>query len=102
MKPIADIEKIIHETPLEQLPRLIGELKGLQALGDLRLSVGHAQAKIEPARYLKPEEVAQRWGVPTSFVYEAGREGKLARVKFGKYVRFTEEAVRAFEEKYRS
>lgn len=44
-------------------------------------------------RLLTPEEVSERLGVPTSWVYSAARAGQLPSIKLGAYRRFRWEAV---------
>ena len=79
MKPIADLEKLLHETPTEQIPALIGELAKLQASAHLRLAVGHAPGKLdishdETERYLTVEEVAKRYQVTVDWLYRHKRK----------------------------
>lgn len=43
--------------------------------------------------FLSVEQVAQRLGVPRSWVYTQAEAGKLPAVKLGKYVRFNPEEL---------
>ena len=52
----------------------------------------------EPAvRLYKAEDLAERWGVPTSQVYRLARDGKVPAVRVGRYVRFHPDAVAEYE-----
>ena len=51
----------------------------------------------DPGQLLTADEVAQRWRVPSSFVYRLAREGKLETVQLGRYRRWRLEAVEAHE-----
>jgi excisionase family DNA binding protein len=42
----------------------------------------------EPEQLLTAREVAQRYSVPETWVYEQARLGKLPSVQLGRYVRF--------------
>ena len=48
-------------------------------------------------RLLRPEEVAERWGVSRSQIYRLAREGALPSVAVGRYRRFRPESVERFE-----
>jgi excisionase family DNA binding protein len=49
---------------------------------------------------LTAAQVAARLNVPKSFVYEAARQKQLESVKLGKYIRFRDAAVKAYQAKY--
>lgn len=50
-------------------------------------------------RLIDAKELAEKLGVPTSWVYRAAREGRIPSIKLGKYVRFDpEKAGKAFDE----
>lgn len=42
---------------------------------------------------LQPTEVAERLGVPTSWVYAEARAGRIPHVRLGRYVRFRADAI---------
>jgi excisionase family DNA binding protein len=48
---------------------------------------------------LDPQQVAARLNVPDSYVYDVARQGKLKTVRIGKYLRFTEDAVKEYRDK---
>jgi excisionase family DNA binding protein len=47
-------------------------------------------------RLLDAAELAQRWNVPTSWIREATRAGKIPCVRLGRYVRYRGETVDAW------
>ena len=50
------------------------------------------------SRLLTAEELAQRWQVPTGWVYAKCRAGELPKVPLpGKYIRFRLDVIEAFE-----
>ena len=49
-------------------------------------------------RLLDAAELGQRWNVPTSWIREATRAGKIPHVKLGRYVRYRAEACDAWLE----
>jgi excisionase family DNA binding protein len=51
-------------------------------------AAGVSSATAERERLAKPEELAERWGVPVSQVYRLARDEKLRVVKLGRYRRF--------------
>ena len=48
-------------------------------------------------RLLTAADLAERWQVPSSWVYAATRRGLLPTVHLGRYYRFRLEAIREFE-----
>jgi excisionase family DNA binding protein len=48
-------------------------------------------------RLLTAGEVGERWQVPATWVLREAREGRLACIRLGRYVRFSEEAISAYE-----
>lgn len=49
-------------------------------------------------RLLSIQELAKRWGVPESWLYERSRHNALpGMIRLGKYVRFSEEAIIEYE-----
>ncbi len=82
-------------------PNLLGEA----LLGAIRQAVreefqalisqnGHGEAKL-----LTPEVLADRLGVPVSWVYEQSRQGNIPTHRIGKYVRFNLNEVLASQKK---
>ncbi len=49
------------------------------------------------AQLLTAEQVAERWGVPTSQVYRLTRDGILPCVAIGKYYRYRLDILEDFE-----
>ena len=50
-----------------------------------------------PGRLLTAEDLAQRWQLPTSWIYAATRDGRIPAVRLGRYRRFRVSAIEAFE-----
>ena len=48
-------------------------------------------------KLLRPEEVAERWGIPLAGVWRLAREGRLDVVRIGRRIGFRPQAVEAFE-----
>jgi excisionase family DNA binding protein len=48
------------------------------------------------AALLQPQEVAERLGVPVSWVYAECRAGRMPHIKLGKYTRVRSEALDAW------
>jgi hypothetical protein len=78
---LAELDKAVAEAPLEALPDLVGRLARLQAVATLRLQITR-QAAVRPLeavvggpdRSLSVDEVAERLGRATSWVYRHGPE----------------------------
>ncbi len=49
------------------------------------------------SQLLTADELAQRWQLPTSWVYAATRDERLPTVRLGRYVRFRLDAIEQFE-----
>src|SRR4051812_17242847 len=65
----------------------------------LGTSVPGSSSPREPAvadTLLQPAEVAERLGVPVSWVYAECRAGRMPHVKLGKYTRVRSEALNAW------
>jgi excisionase family DNA binding protein len=54
-------------------------------------------AAMAPKRLRTAEQVAARYQIPKSHVYRLTRSGDLPCVRLGKYVRYDERALAAFE-----
>jgi excisionase family DNA binding protein len=48
-------------------------------------------------RLLTAGELAERWQVPRSQIYRLAREGRVPIVRVGRYVRFHQPTIEAFE-----
>jgi hypothetical protein len=77
----------------EQLGRLLGEV-----IAKLLAPPVPTAAPATPPKLLSAKDLAARWNVPSTWVLEQHRSGRLRGRKFGKYVRFEESAVRTFEQ----
>ena len=52
----------------------------------------------EPAeRLLTADELAQRWSVPPAHVYRLARDGRIPVVEIGRYKRFKQSSIVAWE-----
>lgn len=56
-----------------------------------------ANAATSSSRLLTADELADRWQVPKSHVYRLAREGRVPTVKIGRYYRFREATIAAWE-----
>lgn len=48
-------------------------------------------------KLLRPEELAARWQVPKSQIYRLSREEKIPTVRIGRYYRYDQGAIEAYE-----
>jgi excisionase family DNA binding protein len=48
-------------------------------------------------RLLTADDLSERWGCPRAHVYRLSRSGHLPTVRLGKYRRWRQDAVEAFE-----
>lgn len=90
---VATLEQAITETPLAEIPALIGVLATLQAKAQMKMLTGHAPVKPEPEELLTIPEVAQHLKVSTYRAYELARQGILKSVRLGKSVRVKSSAM---------
>lgn len=101
---IAHLDSLIREASLELMPYFAGWIERLRTTIQLQVQTCRAEA-LKPAQtdqYLTVEQVATRLNVQKSFVYETARQGRLKKIQLGKYIRFTEEAVRNYMNNYAS
>lgn len=49
------------------------------------------------SQLLTAAELAERWQLPTSWVYTATRDGRLPTVRLGRYYRYRLDAIEQFE-----
>ncbi len=52
------------------------------------------------SRLLTAEQVAERYQIPVSQVYRLSRSGALPAVRLGRYYRYSEGALEAFEKSF--
>lgn len=80
-------------TPLPELPALIGMLAQFQAKAQLRMLTRHEAVNDETGGLLTIPQVAQRLKVSTYRAYELARQGLLPSIKLGKAVRVRVSAI---------
>jgi excisionase family DNA binding protein len=101
MTPLTDLEQVITDAPLAQLPELIGLLATLQAKAHLKLlTVQAPPVTPAPETLLTVREVAKRLNLSTYTTYELCRSGKLQAHKCGKSVRVAPSAVAEYLAEY--
>jgi excisionase family DNA binding protein len=84
---LEQLEQAVAETPVSQIPALIGILAQLQAKAQLKM-LSEQKAKSDgDDGLLTMRQVAARLNVPESRAYELARQGKLPAIRIGKYVR---------------
>jgi len=89
----SEFEQAIEESPISELPALIGMLARLSATANLRISVGHAGMDSQTDELLTIPEVAQRLKVSDYRAYQLARQGVLKSIRLGKSVRVKPSAV---------
>lgn len=88
--------RLIEESPVEEVPRLLGELEWLKAKGYARLLPAKATPSDEPDRMLTMPEVAALLGITEHQAREMGRRGELPVLTVGE--RFVRVRAGALEE----
>ncbi len=96
---LTDLEQAVAETPVSQIPALIGILAQLQAKAQLKMLSEQKTTKDGESALLTMRQIAARLNVPESRAYELARQGKLAAVRIGKYVRVSEHSLLAYQAK---
>lgn len=97
MPNFADLEKAVADTPISQIPTLIGFLAQLQAQAQLKMLSEPKMARGQDQGLLTMRQVAARLNVPESRAYELARHGRLPAVRIGKYVRISEAALAHYQ-----
>ena len=92
---LEQLEQAVAETPVSQIPALIGILAQLQAKAQLKMLSEQKTASDRDGGLLTMRQAAARLNVPESRAYELARQGKLPAVRIGKYVRISAEAWNA-------
>jgi len=90
---LAQLEQAVADTPVSQIPALIGVLAELQAQAQLKMLSGREGMQDRKDEFLTMRQVAARLNVPASRAYELARQGQLPAVRIGKYVRVSENAL---------
>ena len=93
------LEQAVAETPVSQIPALIGILAQLQAKAQLKMLSEQRTVSDRDEGLLTMRQAAARLNVPESRAYELARQGKLPAVRIGKYVRISTEALTAYQSK---
>ena len=96
---LEQLEQAVTETPVSQIPALIGILAQLQAQAQLKMLSQQKPASDPAGGLLTMRQAAARLNVPESRAYELARQGKLPAVRIGKYVRISAEALAAYQSK---
>ena len=75
---VADIESAVQSVPLNDLPRLMGDLECLRAIAELRMRAGISQPSspqiVGETRYLSVAEVVERFHVKPKWLYRHKRQ----------------------------
>ena len=95
----SDLEQAVAETPISQIPALIGILAQLQAKAQLKMLSEQKALKDREGSLLTMRQAAARLNVPESRAYELARQGKLPAVRIGKYVRISADALAEYQTK---
>jgi excisionase family DNA binding protein len=96
---LAELEQAVADTPVSQIPALIGVLAELQAKAHLKMLSEQTVMKDREDGLLTMRQVAARLNVPKSRAYELARQGKLPAVRIGKYVRVSENSLLEYQAK---
>jgi excisionase family DNA binding protein len=96
---LAELEQTVADTPVSEIPALIGILAELQAKAQLKMLSEQQTMKDRQDDLLTMRQVAARLNVPESRAYELARQGKLPAVRIGKYVRVSEKSLVEYQAK---
>lgn len=92
--------EVLERVPGPQVYAIIGELERIKAALTARLTAPRAaNASGEGPEWIDAAEVARRYTLPDSYVYELARQGDLPSKKMGKYVRFAVADVKEWARK---
>lgn len=91
----ATLRRAVAELPRGELPALLGELETARALAWVRLAApAPAPASSKDGTLLDAKAMAERLGVPDSWLREHARHGRIPCVYVGRYMRFDPDRVR--------
>jgi excisionase family DNA binding protein len=92
----------VTEVARDAVAGLLAEVERLRAGLWARLFDVQERGGTSPrsTRLLTAPTVAEVLGVPVTYVYELARTGRLPAVRFGKYVRFSPEALQAWQARH--
>ena len=95
---MAALETALQSMSIQDLPRLRGELKRIDAMAELRMLTGprHEERETTGKTNLVAQDVAGILNVKPSMVYELVRTNRLKAYKVGKYIRFLESDIQDF------
>ena len=96
---LEQLEQAVAETPVSQIPALIGILAQLQAKAQLKMLSEQKAISDRDDGLLNMRQVAARLNVPESRAYELARQGKLPAIRIGKYVRISVDALTQYQAK---
>ncbi len=96
---VAALEQVLEDIPIGEIPALIGVLAELQAKAQLKMLSDQRLTQAGREGLLTMRQVAERLNVPQSRAYELARQGQLAAVRLGKYVRVSVEALTEYQAK---
>lgn len=88
----ADLEQALTDTPIAEIPALIGVLATLQAKAQLKLA-GQRAVKHEQEELMTIPEVARQLKVSPYRAYELARQGVLKSVRLGRSIRVKPSAL---------
>lgn len=91
----ADIERGTAELPVDQLEDLLGVLATCTARVERRLRTTATAPTVDTDAPVSAEVVAASLGVPVGAVREWARSGRVPCERYGRFVRFRLNAVRA-------
>jgi hypothetical protein len=90
----SQLQQLVAETPRDALPALVGELEAAKAVAYGRLFTQPPPEAQGQGGLLDAAQMAKRLGLPKSWLLEQARQGTVASVRCGHYVRFDPERVR--------
>lgn len=94
---LAELRALVGAVPVDELPTIVAELAGLQALALVRIGSAHGGPRSgdTPPRRQTASEVADALGVEASAIYDWARKGRIPSERYGRFVRFELAEVRA-------
>ncbi len=90
----SQLQQLVAETPVSALPALVGDLEAAKAVAYGRLFTQPPPEAQGQGGLLDAAQMAKRLGLPKSWLLEQARQGTVASVRCGHYVRFDPEQVR--------
>ena len=84
---VSAMEQVVIQSPLADLPTVIGDCERLKAMAWHRMTVGSLTATIRDDDLLTMPEVAKRLNISVYRAREMGRQGRLKTVQMDRSVR---------------